>query len=342
MCVNITNVLHENGYEVTLCATREGGPLQKFVTPGVRCHILRKKHAADITAFMRLIRLIRDNDIEIIHAHSSSVFWAVATKLFVKNIKVIWHDHLGIRIIDRQKDFFYKFISQKIDGIVAVNRELAGWSRANMKVPIERVVLINNFSLMRETPKNLEHVNFTIVCLANIRPQKDHETLIRAIVILKKEQLLKKLKVIFAGAYNEDLYFNRIKNLIRELDLNNIIELPGSVEDTATLLSCADCGVLSSISEGLPVSLLEYGMAGLPVVVTDVGHCAEAVGYGKFGWLVPSGDPELLAKELLWIIHNPVEASQKGSAFRVHVEKEYGPGQFLIKYQSLLNEICRE
>jgi len=183
---------------------------------------------------------------------------------------------------------------------------------------------------------------FTIVCLANIRPQKDHEALIRAVAQLAAQNLPKKLKVILAGAEDNSEYNYMIRDLISELGLQHVIEMPGSVEDTTSLLAAADCGVLSSVSEGLPVALLEYGMAALPVVVTDVGQCAEVVANGKFGRVVSAGNPELMAKELLWIIHNPEEASQMGSAFKEHVEKEYGPEQFLIKYGDMLNQLCKE
>ena len=71
----------------------------------------------------------------------------------------------------------------------------------------------------------------------------------------------------------------------------------------------ADCGVLSSVSEGLPVSLLEYGMAGLPVIVTDVGQCAEVVGNGRFGRVVPPGKPNSDGKGI--IMDYPKQSTSK-------------------------------
>jgi hypothetical protein len=98
MAVNISNVLADNGYEVWLCASRTGGALEYFVDEKVNYLQLAKKHGLDIAAFFRLVKLIRKNKITLIHAHSSSVFWAVAAKVFCPGLKVIWHDHLGKRI----------------------------------------------------------------------------------------------------------------------------------------------------------------------------------------------------------------------------------------------------
>lgn len=341
MCVNISNVLHESGHDVTLCASREGGTLEKFITPGVRYCLLKKKSPVDLAAFRSLIRIIRDNEISVVHAHSSSLFWAVAAKLFLRNLKVIWHDHLGIRIYDR-KNFFYKLISTKIDGIISVNQELVEWSRQNMKVPSERIVMINNFPLLNVVSKQADLAVFTIVCLANLLPQKDHPTLIRAVAELKEMNLLKSLKVILAGSADNQEYSDMIRTLIKELKLEDIIEMHGSVEDTASLLASADCGVLTSVSEGLPVALLEYGMAALPVVVTDVGQCAEVVGYGRYGKVVPPHNFGEVANALKWIIQNRSQADEIGGMLREHVRKEYGPDKFFKEYIVLLNILITE
>ncbi|MFZ2338124.1 MAG: glycosyltransferase [Bacteroidales bacterium] len=339
MCVNIANVLHEDGYEVYLCATRAGGPLERFIDKDVNYFVLNKRSSLDILAFRKFIQIIRSNKIDVIHAHSSSLFWAVAAKFFFRNLKVIWHDHLGVRIRDRKKNPFYRLLSVKIDAVISVNDELADWSRKNMKVSDERIQFLNNFPLLTTLPHHPDPDYFTIVCLANIRPQKDHATLIKAIGILAERKLPKKLQVILAGSYDEDEYFNELRTLVQSMGLKEIIEFRGQVEDTATLLASADCGVLSSVSEGLPVSLLEYGMAGLPVVVTDVGQCAEVVDTGKFGRIVPPGDADVLANELFWIIQNRDSALQMGDTFRKHVNNEYGPVQFMRQYYSLLDKI---
>jgi len=339
MCVNISNVLHESGHDVTLCASREGGTLEKFITPGVRYCLLKKKSPVDLAAFRSLIRIIRDNEISVVHAHSSSLFWAVAAKIFLRSLKIIWHDHLGIKIYDRKKIYFYKLISSKIDGIISVNQELVEWSRQNMKVPSERIVMINNFPLLNIVSKQSDPKVFTIVCLANLRPQKDHPTLIRAVAELNEMNLPKSLKVIMAGSADNQEYSDMIRTLIKELKLEDIIEMHGSVEDTASLLASADCGVLTSVSEGLPVALLEYGMAALPVVVTDVGQCAEVVGNGKHGILIKPGDSSSLANSLLKLVNNKDYSDELAKSLERNVKQNYGAERFLKGYEKVLSFI---
>jgi glycosyltransferase involved in cell wall biosynthesis len=339
MCVNIANVLHESGIDVQICATREGGSLKSFINPGVKTHVLNKRNSFDISAFRKFIRILKKEKIDLIHAHSSSLIWAVTAKLFVKNLRVIWHDHLGRRVHDYKRNFFYRLISTKIDAIIAVNKDLETWAKRNMNITSERIFQLNNFPLLRETAELQSHEDIVIVCLANFLPAKDHETLIRAIDIVIKNEVDRSIKLVLAGAFRQDHYYFNLKSLITELNLNSNVKFTGSVEDTTTLLARSDIGVLSSRTEGMPLSLLEYGMACLPVVVTDVGQCAEVVGNGRYGLVVPPGKPELLAKELLWIIQNKESAVQMGTGFKKHVIEEYGHGQFLTQYQDLLKKI---
>jgi len=336
MCVNIANVLHENAYEVQVCAARKGGPLEKFILPGVKYHILKKRNSVDIFAFYRFVRIVKNERIDIIHAHSSSIFWAVMAKLFVRNLKVIWHDHFGARFSESFNNIFYIIFSFRVDAIIAVNDELADWSRKYMKIPNEKIFMINNFAVLKPLENKSESKKFTIVCLANLRSPKDHSTLLKAVAQLKEMAPSNNIKVILAGATDDYEYTGKLRTLINDLELEEIIEMTGPVEDTASLLASADCGVLTSVSEGLPVALLEYGMAGLPVVVTNVGQCAEVVDYGKYGFLIEPGDFNELARYFKFLMLNREFRHELGAKLKERVMASYSCNAFLQQYKRIL------
>lgn len=338
MAVNISNVLCEAGHLVILCSTRSWGALEKFVDTKVKIEVLNKKSWYDALAFFRLLNILRTNNIQIIHAHSSSVFWAVGAKLFFPKIKVVWHDHygLGYQLKDSDRKAC-QWISRLIFAIIAVNENLKNWSLRNMKVNPDKVVFINNFPQLKEIQKKTNKNCTTIVCLANLRPQKDHITLVQAIKLLKDRFPDKATKVLFAGLYSKDDYYRNVVKLINELNLTDVIQITGPVENVAELLATADIGVLSSVSEGLPVSLLEYGMAGLPVVVTDVGECANVVQNGVHGFVVKPGNPAELARCMGELLNNPEQSEQMGAAFKLHIEKNYGHKKFITQYNKLLS-----
>jgi glycosyltransferase involved in cell wall biosynthesis len=337
MAVNMANMFYYAGVENLLVCARKNGPLNEFLPPNLAFFVLNKKSTIDIKAFLSLIKIINKQKPNVIHVHSSSIYWGIKIKLLYPRIKLIWHDHYGLS--EQLKDTDRKLIrllSNKIDGVVVVNKTLELW--ANQNLDTKSILYLRNFPFLSlENIVSRKEKN-VILHLANLRPQKDHETLIDAIKIL---QCLTKVdfQVWCAGIDLNDSYSEKIKTKIVSLGLIDKITLLGAVKDTAILLSKSGMGVLSSSSEGLPVSLLEYGLAGLPVVVTDVGQCADVLEHGSFGSLVPPSDPKKLAYKILWHLENREESIAMGKEFKEHVEKEYGGTKFLNEYLKFIKSL---
>ena len=340
MAVNISNLLAENKFEVLLCAARAKGAFANQVNSLVKVECLHKRHVLDIRAFFKLYSIVKKNKIQIIHAHSSSVVWATLLKLIRPSVKVIWHDHYGFSENLKDKDRpIIRYFSFLFFGIIAVNEKLYQWSLKNCKVRKDKITLLKNFPHTTHAIKKTDSSIIKIVVLANLRPQKDHITFIQALAMIKETIAKKKVKIIFAGLFWEDEYYKSIRELLNYNDLVDSVEFLGSVNDVMSLLLTCDIGVLSSKSEGLPVGLLEYGVAGLPVIVTNVGQCAEVVHYGKCGIVVPPSAPQEMAKALLDLIKNPQKGEALGSALKERIEKEYGAQNFLKAYQQLITNV---
>ncbi|MGP8253010.1 MAG: glycosyltransferase family 4 protein, partial [Terracidiphilus sp.] len=94
-------------------------------------------------------------------------------------------------------------------------------------------------------------------------------------------------------------YRDTVLARIPALKLDRHVSYLGPQQRVAPILRGCDIGVLSSLSEGLPLSLLEYGAAGLASVATEVGQCGEVLDGGKTGILVPAGSPSRLSEALL-------------------------------------------
>lgn len=343
MAVNICNTLSRSDFDVVLCPTRAEGELKKFLMPSAKCICLKKKHTFDVFAFLRLLKVIRDFNISLVHAHSSTIYWAVACKLiYPKRIKILWHDHNGnsqtLKDTDRR---IIQISSLLISGIISVNEILRQWSLRNTSVKKENIIYLRNFPMMPlEYRKSSTDISeFKIVCLANFRIQKDHLTLLRAIKILVYERGYSIIRLKLAGLNLKDDYFDLVMKYIDENSLGENVEVLGSVSNTSELLVNSDLGVLSSVSEGLPVSLLEYGLAGLPVVATDVGQCSDVLGNGKFGILVPPSNPILLADGIEKIIREKNYSSKIARDFKEHISQEYGAEKFMKGYLELINSL---
>src|SRR5690606_14684968 len=104
--------------------------------------------------------------------------------------------------------------------------------------------------------------DFKIICVANLRPQKDHLNLLKAFEMLEPDL---KVSLHLIGEDPGTEYSTSLRKSIENSPVKLKIFFYGIQSDIIHLLKQADLGVLSSRSEGLPLALLEYGMAGLPV-----------------------------------------------------------------------------
>jgi glycosyltransferase involved in cell wall biosynthesis len=335
MCVNISNLLTSKSVENSILLTRELGPLSKQVESD-KIDVISKKSGLDLFGFYRFIKVIKAKSPDVLHAHSTSIYWAFVAKSLFPRIKLIWHDHLGSR--PNQNNFLFNFLKKKIDIVLAINEFNYQWYLINTDRNPTNLYYLPNFPFLKNIKSQRDSDLIHIVHVANLHNPKDHFTHVRAISqLIKVTGIRGKIVVRFIGDFSDFNYVRDLRDLIENLNLRDVITLVGPSDDIAQEMFKADIGVLSSTSEGLPVSLLEYGLAGLAVVVTDVGQCSVVVGNGQFGRIVEKGNPSQMAEDLLHLIDNDEERSQLGEKFKCHIENEYGSELFYKNYITLID-----
>lgn len=160
----------------------------------------------------------------------------------------------------------------------------------------------------------------TVVSVGRLRAPKDFLTLVRAAAKLEPGSF--RLRIAGDGPDRE-----RLVAEIDRLGLAAAVDLLGTQPDVGSLLDAADVFVLSSTSEGLPMSVLEAMAAGLPVVASAVGGVPELVD-GETGALVPPADPGALAAALARLAAEPQLRERLGAAGRRRAEAEFGLAEF--------------
>jgi glycosyltransferase involved in cell wall biosynthesis len=323
VAVNIANALSENIEVSFLCATRKEGLLKDNLSNKVGYLFLKKTKTLDFIAIKRLNRFIKENKIQIIHAHSSSFFLATIIKILNKQVVVIWHDHYGnSEFLYERKIGVLKWCSKYFSHIFSVNKSLETWAKQKLK--FVNVSYLPNFATIDKT-LSITKLNGVsgkrIVCLANLRPQKDHITLFEAFSNLVKSHPDWTLHCI--GKNFNDEYSKTIDNKIKELNLSNSIFVYGSKPDIFNILNQCEIGVLSSKSEGLPIALLEYGLAKLAVVATKVGECETVITNQKNGILVNPSKANELSKALSLYINNTEQRHIYANLYNEHIEKNF-------------------
>jgi glycosyltransferase involved in cell wall biosynthesis len=139
-----------------------------------------------------------------------------------------------------------------------------------------------------------ENTGFTVVNVARLVAEKDHRTLVRALALARPQVPGLQAWIVGGGPLQPEL-----EGLIHELRIEDSVRLLGERQDAGSWLRAADLFVLSSISEGLPVSVLEAMWAGLPLLLTRVGGMPEMVDLAGGGRIVEPSDPEALARAIV-------------------------------------------
>jgi glycosyltransferase involved in cell wall biosynthesis len=161
----------------------------------------------------------------------------------------------------------------------------------------------------------------TLLSVGRLRAPKDFLTLVRAVALLEPGSV--RLRIAGDGPDRAAL-----AGEIEHLGLGEMVELLGTRTDVAELLAAAHVFVLSSDSEGLPMSVLEAMAAGVPVVATAVGGIPELVADGETGRLVPPRDPAALAAALAAVSADPELRERMGDDGRARAEREFSLAEF--------------
>lgn len=332
MAVTLANTLADSVEESFICVTRKEGVLKETLNEKVSYLFLKKTGTIDFRAVFRLAKWVKDNDINIIHAHNTSFFLATLVKIRVPKVKLFYHEHHGNRSTQSRWNNKMRYLcSFLFKGVLTANTALRDWS---LKVlAVKQVIYLPNM-IETSTFKSSDHSQDRIICVANFRDPKNHLNLVRAFRIVSQHYSNWKLDLV--GADYQDSYSKALHAYINEMDLSQKVYFHGQTGTVKQLLANASIGVLASDSEGLPMALLEYGAAGLAVITTAVGQCPEVI--ANSGKIVPVGNSEELAKEILYYIENPEIRKSMGNQFRNKIDLEFSVQQTIKKLLKFYNE----
>lgn len=341
LAVNINNLLFEDSeFESFFCVTREEGELKKRIHDKNSYLFLNKKHPLDFKALFKLKKFIKHHKIDIIHAHTNSYFTAVLLKIIFVNIDIVWHNHTGnFTNLKGKRLWVLKICSLFIKTIINVNSDLNIWAKNTLYA--KRTLYIKNFpafSITKKTTKLKGLNNKRIVIVAGIRRVKNHLNLLKAYKQVYDKGFDWTLHIV--GELSEEKeYFQEIISFIKLHKLNKNVFLYHGCFDIENILKQSSIGVLSSDAEGLPIALLEYGLIGLPVVVTKVGQCNVLVEDCFSGFVVEANNPDKFSRALVKLMENSKIRIDFGDNLKYKVLNEYSKENFVMELKSIYKSL---
>ncbi len=171
-----------------------------------------------------------------------------------------------------------------------------------------------------------------LLSVGNLYPVKGHATLIEACGLLAQERTLPPWRVVVAGRGDEAA---PLQARIHALGLEDRVTLLGLRDDIPDLLAAADGWVMPSLSEGLPMALLEAMLARLPIVSSAVGGIPDVIRDGENGLLVPAADPARLAAALASLLRDPDTATRYGANAFAAANGTFSASTMVSRYLAL-------
>lgn len=317
-----------------------------------------QRNAYDIPTLIALVRYIRRHRIDIIHTHllASDIMGRVAGFLTRTPVVSTVHnsredfEHEPARRRWMERSTAKLWCRRLIVVSPALREEIAAW----FGLPVGRFVAIPNgvdtsrFRPMPDLDKAALKRDLLgdpaargdtplVLNVARLVPQKGLAYLARAARLVLDARPDARFAVVGQGPLKDDLL-----KQVEELDLGGKFVLAGVRSDVPELMAAGDVFVLSSLWEGLPISLLEAMSSGCPVVATEVGGVGGVVQSDRTGLLVPAEDPEALAQAILRCLNNPQEAQQRAAAAREWAHRHYSMETWVRKLEQLyLHEVGR-
>ena len=168
------------------------------------------------------------------------------------------------------------------------------------------------------------------VAVGNLYPVKGHTFLVEALSHLAGR--FPRLHVAIAG--RGDLA-SQLLARAETLQIGGRVHLLGLRSDVANVLAAADIFVLPSLSEGVPLALLEAMLAGKPIVATAVGEIPRVLDEGRAGVVVQPADATGLAEAIAGLLADPVAARRLGAAALARASQTYSLGAMIDRYVEL-------
>ena len=294
---------------------------------------------APITA----LRAIRRFKPDVLHAHSSFFFLSAIAPLLkaidrvplVTTLHVAEMAHLSgwpRRATSVYEATVARVLVARSDEVTVVSEAVRAHALETLHADARKITLIpNGVDAVRFRPHEGRRVGGAgknVVSVGRLIFNKGPQFLLEAApAILMRHP---DARFVFAG---DGPMRDELEAAARRLHIDRMVEFIGTTDDVPRILGEADILVRPSLSEGMPLTVLEAMACGLPVVASTVGGNGEAVQDGVTGYLVPPADTRALADRISELLDDPALCRRMGEAGRAIVEAAHSWDQ--VAEQSL-------
>lgn len=294
----------------------------------------------DKDAARALARKALASNVDVIHCHGYKA--DILTALFVRPIfcrPIVATLHGWTATTPSQMRWWYAIVHRQMlrlfDGLAVVQRGMLTDRRIPRQVRRKMTVIDNGIDTSATIPTLQGSSNLVRFCrrgptigvVGRLSAEKGIDVLLEAFAMLLMKNPAVQLAIIGDGPLRASL-----EKQSDSLRLTQQVHFAGFVSGASTSLSALHCLVIPSVSEGLPMVLLEAMRAKIPIVATKVGGIPEALDDGRCGYLVPANDPAALCEALGETLTNEAMARARTLAAYDRLETRYSATAMVHRY----------
>lgn len=342
MLLRLAESLRDRGWRVVPVGPEAGcGWLAgEFRNRGFLPETFTLRRAVDPGCADRLARTLAARRVDVVHSHefTMGVYGALAaSRLRIPHVITM---HGGKHFAEAwRRRVALRWAARRSRAVVAVSEatrrhltEAIGLRAADIAVVPNGVPTPNGKRARVRDELRLGADEPLVLAVGNLYPVKGHRVLLDALGILAEREPQRRWRMAIAGRGEEE---GNLREQAARLGIADRLHLLGQRSDIADLLAAADLWTMPSLSEGLPLALLEAMMAGLPIVSSAVGGIPEVVRDGKEALLVPSEDPAALAGAIARLLDDAALRATLGRAAKAVAERSYHVDAMTDGYEGL-------
>lgn len=338
---------------VFACLDDEVGVLgEEFAERDVPMKVFYRQPGIDWKCSFRLAAFFREHRVQIVHAHQYTPFFqSMLARLAYRRPPIVFTEH-GRHYPDSRSSkrvAVNRALLRSDDRLIGVGESVRQALVDNEGLPERRTetiyngVPLENFLAVKGDEDLRADVRaefgigaheFAIVQVARLNDLKDHATAIRTLKRLHDHDVPAKLILVGDGEERSAL-----EQFVADQQLTESVIFLGARSDIPRLLASADSFLLSSISEGIPLTLIEAMGACIPIVSTDVGGIAEIIEHGVAGLLAPARDDETLAMHLKTLWQNPEQRMELAENGCRRAVEQFSLGQMHRQYVDVYEQL---
>lgn len=337
-------------YQFTFyCLDALGHLGQQMRDEGFEVITLDRRPGVDLSVGRRLRKAMRQHEVNLVHAHQYAPFFysAVSRRLRARP-RILFTEH-GREYPDVRRPrrvIANRLLLKPTDRVTAVAHYIRRLVADNEGIELDRISVIHNGidpqhyvnadRIEARRRLNMDPQTPLVMQVARFHPVKDHATALQAFAHVAAAVPDARLALVGEGER-----LGQMQRLADELAIAHRVDFLGRRDDVPHILPAADVFLLSSLSEGISLTLLEAMACRLPIVATAVGGNVEVVEHGRNGLLVQRQDHAGLAHNLILLLRDAEVRRNMGEAGHKRLHRLFHHQQMIQAYDQLYQTMLR-